>query len=486
MDNPLFNTLTTEQKYAFWRFMSGENLFFTGAGGTGKSYFLKILVELQSTMLPDKTIKVCAMTGFAATLLDCTSSTLHSWAGLTISEISLEDHVNKIRGNYRLFKNWKSVDCLIIDEVSMLSDNLFERLDQLGRALRKGKTHLPFGGIQVLLFGDFFQLPPIQGLFCFLSPYWNGYFPPSQCIRFNVVFRQKDERYIRLLNHVRQGELTTEDAELLESRVHQEYAAGRIPTKLFATRRQVDETNSQMFDALKGEIISYAATVLTDCTSFKDGSSTALSSENIEKGAELSEAQKEREIDDLFKQQGYKESLQLKVGAAIMCTSNIDVANGICNGSQGIIETMDATGPIVLFHNQIRMRIPKVFRHSTKYPTIAVGQYPLHLAWAITIHKIQGASIELAEMDLGSNIFECGQSYVALSRVKSLEGLFLMSFDQSKIKSDPHVVAFERNIPSLDESEMQAYIERAIAERSLTKRISMSVPITAFFKKQKS
>jgi ATP-dependent DNA helicase PIF1 len=350
--------------------------------------------------------------------------------------------------------------------------------------LRKGKAHLPFGGIQVLLFGDFFQLPPIQGLFCFMSLFWNAYFPPSQCIRFNVVFRQKDEKYIRLLNHVRQGELTEEDAQLLESRVNQHHE-GFMPTKLFATRRQVEETNRQMFDALEGEIVSFAAVTVTDCTTYKDGSSAPLSPEDIERGEHLSEAQKEREIEDIFKQQGYKEFLPLKVGCAVMCTSNIDVANGICNGSQGIIESMDATGPVILFHNQIRMRIPKIFRHSAKYPTIAVGQFPLHLAWAITIHKIQGASIELAEMDLGSHIFECGQSYVALSRVKSLEGLFLISFDKSKIKSDPHVVAFERSIFSLDESEMQTYIENAITQRSLTKRISMPLPITAFFKKQK-
>jgi ATP-dependent DNA helicase PIF1 len=145
--------------------------------------------------------------------------------------------------------------------------------------------------------------------------------------------------------------------------------------------------------------------------------------------------------------------LKLKKGAVVMCLINLDMENGICNGSQGVvIDILPGISPVpvVKFTNGLTRQIHPHYWQSDEYPTIAIGQIPLCLAWAITIHKIQGATLSLAEMDLGNSIFEYGQTYVALSRIQSLDGLYLSSFHPQRIKANPKVVAFYRAMPILD------------------------------------
>jgi ATP-dependent DNA helicase PIF1 len=148
--------------------------------------------------------------------------------------------------------------------------------------------------------------------------------------------------------------------------------------------------------------------------------------------------------------------LRLKKGAAVMCTFNLDMENSICNGSQGIvidiIDTCTPPLPVVRFSNGITRTIQPKYWQSEEYPKIAIGQYPLCLAWALTIHKIQGATLTMAEMDIGQSIFEYGQTYVALSRIKSLDGLYLSDFQSERIAANPKVVAFYNTIPRLDKS----------------------------------
>ena len=134
--------------------------------------------------------------------------------------------------------------------------------------------------------------------------------------------------------------------------------------------------------------------------------------------------------------------LKLKKGALVMCLANLNIDAGICNGSQGVIVDFMQGHPIVRFLNGIRMQIsPKIYQHGD-YPRIGIEQLPLRLAWAFTIHKSQGITLDIAEMDLGSNVFESGQSYVGLSRVRSLEGLYLSGFNPQKIKTNPTVTEF--------------------------------------------
>ena len=156
-----------------------------------------------------------------------------------------------------------------------------------------------------------------------------------------------------------------------------------------------------------------------------------------------------------------------------MCTVNLDMDAGICNGSIGVIvDFMVMAGisyPIVLFSNGVKRQMPLKYWQSEEYPTLAIGQIPLRLAWAITIHKIQGATLPMAEIDIGNTIFECGQSYVALSRVQNLEGLYLSGFRPDKIKVHPTVFEFYKKIPQIeyeeeevDEAEAKAELDRGL------------------------
>jgi ATP-dependent DNA helicase PIF1 len=163
----------------------------------------------------------------------------------------------------------------------------------------------------------------------------------------------------------------------------------------------------------------------------------------------MSQLEIQFQVEQLINTRNISSVLALKKGATVMCTSNIDMDNGICNGSQGVIMDFEANGkiPVVLFSNGIKKRVDLEYFQSSDYPTICVGQIPLCLAWALTIHKIQGASLSIADMDLGNSIFEYGQTYVALSRVKSLEGLYLSAFNPNKIRANPIVKEFYSKIP---------------------------------------
>jgi ATP-dependent exoDNAse (exonuclease V) alpha subunit len=165
----------------------------------------------------------------------------------------------------------------------------------------------------------------------------------------------------------------------------------------------------------------------------------------------MTESEREWEIDNLLGNMPCTKSFSLKKGATVMCTYNLDVDNGICNGSQGIvIDIVQRNGmwsPLVKFHNGLTLFMERQYWQSDEFPTIAVGQIPLCLAWAMTIHKIQGATLAFAEMDLGNTIFENGQIYVALSRIQSLEGLYLSAFHAHKIRANAKVIEFYKTIP---------------------------------------
>jgi hypothetical protein len=180
----------------------------------------------------------------------------------------------------------------------------------------------------------------------------------------------------------------------------------------------------------------------------------AISLEHIERGRKMAASEIEYEMQQLTSTSSFQEVLHLKEGAIVMCTVNLDMDQGICNGSQGIITAMVETNhgivPEVRFTNGIVKRIHPHYRQSEEYPTIAVGQIPLCLAWALTIHKIQGATLSMADIDVGGQIFEYGQTYVALSRVQSLDGLYLSAFQPQRIRANENVRAFYKEMPELD------------------------------------
>ena len=457
------SALSKEQKYAYNKFTQGENLFITGPGGTGKTRLVKYLVEYAKSAA--KPIQVCAMTGCAAVLLQCNARTLHSWSGIKLAKGPKKLVVDSVLRNRNACKAWRAAKILILDEISMLSKKVFEIIEELGRIVRK--SLLPFGGLQVVFVGDFYQLPPVgtEGepdteQFCFESPMWRTVFKQENHIELRTIFRQKDTSYIDILMQIRKGELDGEKAAILQQYLNREYDAeknnGCVPTKLFAIRSKVDYVNTQMFAKLNEREYVFQHEFKIDCLTYMD-SGKVIPPDLLQKCNALSMPDKEFELDQILNNSQCNKILRLKKGAAVMCTINLDMDNGICNGSQGVIidivENSASQTPIVKFSNGMIKRISPHYWQSEDYPTLAVGQYPLCLAWALTIHKIQGATLSMAEIDIGRSIFEYGQTYVALSRIQSLDGLYLSAFEPSKIKANPTVNGFYATIKEIEYKE---------------------------------
>lgn len=493
-----FDSLSLEQKYAAVQVKQGHNIFITGPGGTGKSRLIQYL--FQQLTESGVNFQVCAMTGCAAVLLGCKSSTLHSWSGIRLARDPNEKIIAQIQRNKKLTKTWRQVRTLIIDEISMMSVRIFELLDDIGRIIRG--VNRPFGGIQLIFSGDFFQLPPVgpaesaDAKFCFESDRWSRTFLPENCIELMKVFRQTDPKYIEILREIRKGILSEDNELILRQHVSREYDetqyGGCKLSKLYPVRSKVDNVNEFEFNKLDSMEYEYEHIDMLHCRTYMDGSGKHIEYADIAKARNLEKDDYDREVKALLSQSQTPEKISLKVGTAVMSTANLDVERGICNGTQGTVvgfaESRSEIGfgeiPIVRFSNGVQMRIQAQFRHSADWPTIAVGQMPLCLAWALTIHKIQGATMRMAEIDIGSSVFEFGQTYVALSRIQSLDGLYLSSFHPNRIKANPKVVAFYDDMPHASEETMTQYVNANMPRVSVSsdveyatdgvKRVSLS------------
>jgi len=444
--------LSEEQTISFDKYIQGENIFITGPGGTGKSTLIKKILEHAKSR--GKNIQVCALTGCAAVLLNCKAKTIHSWAGIGLGAGTIDSIVKKIIINNYKKKTRRKNDILIIDEVSMMSQKLFETLDKVGKATRQSVR--PFGGIQLVFLGDFYQLPPIGDKeevdttkYCFESLSWNKIFTKENTIQLKKIFRQKDECYSKILNQIREGRLKKSSNELLLSLVkketkvenenecesennndkHNESLSSFVPTKLFPTRNKVDAINEKEMNLLNTPEIEYKLKyirdIVFDVKKEKSFNLFAPSEQDINK-----------ELNMIQHNLLCTETIKLKVGAQVMCIVNMEKSGYemLCNGSQGIITRFSASNlPIVKYTTGQEVEMGYHVWQSDNIPNIGVSQIPLILAWAITIHKSQGATLQRAEIDVGNGIFECGQTYVAMSRVTSLQGLTLSSFDASKI-----------------------------------------------------
>jgi len=465
--NPVTVTLTLspEQELALKDYVLGKNIFLTGPGGSGKTELIKQMVRISKEQ--GKEVQVCALTGCAALLLNCGAKTVHSWAGIGLASGSNHDIIKKLiesKVKAKLQK-WKKTDVLIIDEVSMMSKKLFNLLDEIGRRIRK-KYDVPFGGMQVVFSGDFYQLPPVSksnnsgcddegdnegaGDFCFESENWTTTFQST--IQLQTIFRQTDLEYCKILNQIRVGKLYKSALDKLTPHIgKQNPETGFKPTKLFPRKKEVEIINSLEYNALKEEEHVFKLTRVKE-------DKLSLSAYDKKESMFISEAQKEMEFGFLTNNVIVDHELLLKKGTQVMCVANLDlmsdvpVPNPIVNGSQGIVVDFvsdsngtsinDAKLPLVQFNNGVRRVIGRHIWQSENTKSVAISQIPLIYAWGITIHKAQGASLDIAEIDAGSSIFECGQTYVALSRVKSLNGLYLTAFNPSKIKVNKKVQDF--------------------------------------------
>ena len=451
--------LSDEQKTVFETILQGHNVFLSGGAGTGKSFLIQAIknhlpsikaarencsVRSEDADTNSHTIhvkmhrvRVTALTGCAAILLGRGSKTLHSWAGIGKGQGSVSELVAKIRYG-KAKRNWLTTDLLIIDEISMLTTELLEKLDGIAKRMRSSCQ--PFGGIQVVFVGDFFQLPPVikdaqqsaeQNIFAFQSPVWNTIIRPEHEIHLKQIHRQSDPIFQKILNETRLGKLTPESCEIIKSRIGLNWQSAKIrPTLLFPRRTEVDMINETNLRALKGTRHSYKV----DLTF----------SEKTPIGFDKKNPDFLRTLDIMDRDSSYVSELILIEGAQVMLIYNLDIERGLSNGSRGVITGFDATAgniPIVEFSNGIRIPVGRQSWEVEDYDGIFRTQIPLRLAYACTIHKSQGASIDCALIDIGTSTFEYGQAYVALSRVRSIEGLYIHKFSPEAVRAHPLVVS---------------------------------------------
>ena len=405
-----------KQAQALELLKTGRNIFITGAAGSGKTHLVNSYISYLRERGVD--MGITASTGIAATHMG--GVTIHSWSGMGIHAFLSESDIEGMREKPYLAKRFERVKVLIIDEVSMLHHFRLDLVDQILRTMKKVDD--PFGGVQVVLCGDFFQLPPVSRFgeqpahFVYHSEAWkNGDF--AICY-LEEQFRQSDPEATALLNEIRGGEVSAKTHKLLEkhSHPHKKFLVAE-PTRLYTHNEDVDAINTRELEKLVE--VSSAEYVMEERGKFFI-------------------------VDALKKSCLAQPTLKLKVGARVMCIKN-NFEEGYVNGTLGVVVSCSFNeDPVVRLSSGKRVSIGKASWKieedgSTKAELL---QYPLRLAWAITVHKSQGMSLDAAEMDL-SKSFEPGMGYVALSRVRSLAGLRILGLNAKALEVNQEVLEFD-------------------------------------------
>ena len=389
--------MNSEQQLALEDVQKGHNIFITGGAGVGKSYLVK---EIATNI--KKCIGICAMTGCAAQLIN--GSTLHSYLGIGLGDKPARVLANTII--HKLFavcERIRVLEVLLIDEVSMLNDELLEKVYEILQIVRR--TDKPFGGVQMIFVGDPFQLAPVEGKYCFESKLWKN----IKVHTLSQNMRQAgDQAFKDLLDRVRWGKCSPEDLGTLKKLKETTFPDDIVPTKLYSKNINVDAINRMELDKLTTESVEYQ---------------TEYSSDYAKKWATSNKIQ-EKSI--------------FKVGAQVMCTRNITVL-GLANGSRGVIIALQPRAVYMRLLNGETVCLPCIEISPFDSPRTIVNFLPLKLAWAVTIHSSQGMTIDALEVDLGKDIFACGQAYTGLSRAKSLSSVRVTSVLSSSFVSHPTI-----------------------------------------------
>ncbi|MCA9362849.1 AAA family ATPase [Candidatus Kaiserbacteria bacterium] len=387
---------------------TGANVFLTGEPGAGKTYVInKYIAWLEAAGL---NVAVTASTGIAATHIG--GMTIHSWSGFGIKGSLTPQDLDQIISRERIVKRVKSTHVLVIDEISMLDGRGLDMVDQILRTIRQSAE--PFGGIQVVCIGDFFQLPPVTRagdilVYAFESKAWQA-MKPLICY-ITEQYRQDDEMLLGLLGSIRRNEIEEEHYTLLNEQ--KEIAYEQIePTRLYTHNADVDAVNSAKLAELPGKTYQF----------------------------QMQGKGRKPLIEGLVKNCLSPEMLILKEDAMVMCTKN-NFEAGYVNGTLGRVVRFDEGYPVIetLAGKEILIKSTTWEMAEDGKVLATIEQLPLRLAWAITVHKSQGMSLDAAEVDL-SKAFVYGQGYVALSRVRSLEGLKVLGMHPNALQVDPKVV----------------------------------------------
>ncbi len=389
----------------------GHNVFLTGAAGSGKTWLLNNYIRhLRKHRVG---VAVTASTGLAATHLN--GRTIHSWSGMGVrDELSLGD-LNTLQADKRLRKRFTRTKVLVIDEISMLHAYQLDLIDRIARHMLDPLQ--PFGGLQLVLCGDFFQLPPVstepgETRFAYESLAWQS--SDLRCCYLHEQHRQGDDPLLTVLNDIRAARAGEHTRVPLRTRYKKIPAGGAQATKLFARNINVDHINRNELNALSGEEQLFHMT----SQGFK-----AM-------------------VEGLKRSCPAASTLALKKGAQVMFVKN-DVDGNYVNGTLGEVQSFDDDGmPVVrTFDGNLITAEPVDWKFEEERTVLAtISQVPLKLAWAITVHKSQGMTLDAAEMDL-SDAFEPGMGYVALSRVRSLAGLNLLGLNDMALTVHPKILA---------------------------------------------
>lgn len=384
--------------------LSGESVLLTGPAGAGKTFVLNQFIRQAKG--DGKHISVTATTGLAATHLG--GATIHSWSGIGINdELSSNFLDSMAKGRREIIEK---TDVLIIDEISMLHDFRLDMIDEVCRAVRM--KDIPFGGIQLIMSGDFFQLPPINrgdsraGGFVVNSEVWRE-LEPVICY-LEEQHRQDDEQLLDILNALRAGDLRRHHAQCLLDRVDVEPSGDEVLTELHTVNIDVDKLNDSKLDMLEGDELFYTQ--------------STTGSKNY--------------VESLQRSVLAPPTLRLKKGALVMAVKN-SLERKYVNGSIGTVIDFEAGTeyPVVEFRNgKVLTMQPDTWelRDGDK-KRASISQIPLRLAWAITVHKSQGMTLDSARIDLRKAFVE-GMGYVALSRVKNLNNLYLSGINQMALR----------------------------------------------------
>lgn len=402
------------QKDALGLLMMGKNVYLTGPAGSGKTYVLNVYIDyLKKHNVP---VAVTATTGIAATHLN--GGTIHSWSGIGIKNHLKPRDVSRIITNSSRQAKLQAAKVLIIDEISMFHSYRLDIVNHICKIARKDPR--PFGGLQVILCGDFFQLPPINekdfedSSFAYKSQAWKE-------LNLTVCYleeqhRQQDDSFLQLLNEIRSQDVSDYTFEKLSGRLNKTLSKHLTPTKLYTHNIDVDGINNFELEKIKKPVHQYFMTT---------------------RG-------KKEFVDVMKKGCLAPEELLLKEDALVMFIKN-NPAKGYINGTLGKVYGFDGNGyPLVQTYNGKKIIASPVSWQFEEEGTILaeINQIPLRLAWAITVNKSQGMSLDAAEIDL-SKSFAYGMGYVALSRVKSLDGIRLLGISPTAFKVDPEIAKFD-------------------------------------------
>ncbi len=441
----------------------GHNVFLTGPAGSGKTFVLNKYINFLKDNYVD--VGITASTGIAATHMGGT--TIHSWTGMGIKDFLNSGELEELKSRKYLRDRFDRTQVLVIDEVSMLHHFRLDLIDQICRHMKNNDK--AFGGMQIILCGDFFQLPPISrsgeplAQFAYEAEIWKE-------ANFKICYleeqhRQTDSAFLKVLNEIRGNRLSEEGMKHLKSR--QAKSSGLTlnnlePTRLHTHNIDVDEINKRELEKLHGQQREY----------------------------QMESKGRKPLVDSLIKSCLAPEVLKLKVGAKVMFVKN-NFEEGYVNGTLGKIVSFCADGPVVQTARgkNIYVKTASWMIEEEGKPKATIGQYPLRLAWAITVHKSQGMSLDAIEVDL-SKSFEKGMGYVALSRVRSLEGLTLLGLNKMAVEVRGEVLDFDEELKEISNkhlAEMHSLtdVERQEKQKKFIQKISPERTASGRIKKVK-